>query len=119
MIYLPCLSIIGELLRHRLVLHVNVLVCVPIQCPRKSAKRTPFSLVAVCMPPPQVALHSECDHAPHSQSTATKIEYYETCKIYSGSHKLSFHNGRLKLLELSTYVYWLIRLINILGEFSL
>ena len=107
MIYLPRLSILGELFGHRLVWHVNVLVCVPMQCPRKSAKRTPFSLVAVCMPPPQVALHSECDHAPHSQSTATKIEYYETCKIYSGSYSetVIFHSGILKLLELSTCVY--------------
>ena len=86
MIYLPRIGILGELLGHLLVLQVKVRVCVPIQCPRKSAKRTPFSLVAVCLPPPQVALHSECDHAPHSQSTATKIEYYETCKKYSGSY---------------------------------
>ena len=70
MIYLPRIGILGELLGHLLVLQVKVRVCVPIQCPRKSAKRTPFSLVAVCLPPPQVALHSECDHEPHSQSTA-------------------------------------------------
>ena len=107
MIYLPRVGTLGELLGHRLVLQSKVRVCVPIQCPRKSAKRTPFSLVAVCLPPPQGALHFECDHAPHSQSTATKIEYYETCKIYSGSYSenFPFHNGILKLLELSTCVY--------------